>query len=86
MKTISLPIGAGLVLLALAFAPLSSAGTFTGRAGEKCDPNDPNESTGSPSDYYHPKNWGTPCDPQSPPWVLALLLPFLRDSPSTPAG
>ena len=41
--------------------------TFTGRAAEKCNPNDPNESVGNPRDWNHPKNWGTPCDPHNPP-------------------
>src|SRR5690606_18632914 len=44
-----------------------SAKTFTGRAPEKCNPGDASEGTGSAGDWYHPKNWGTPCAPVPPP-------------------
>ncbi len=55
------------VLCCLLAAETAVAKTFTGRAGERCNPNDPNEPIGHPGDWNHPKNWGTPCDPVPPP-------------------
>jgi hypothetical protein len=58
---------AAVILAILTLGTIASAKTFTGRAAEKCNPNDPTEPIGSGEDFYHPKNWGTPCDPVPPP-------------------
>ncbi|MBX3739364.1 MAG: hypothetical protein KF712_00125 [Akkermansiaceae bacterium] len=58
---------AAVLLAILTLGTNASAKTFTGRAPERCNPNDQSEPTGSGEDFYHPKNWGTPCDPVPPP-------------------
>jgi|GEM_PF-3157845 len=58
---------AAVLLISLMLGVTASAKTFTGRAPERCNPNDQSEPTGNGDDWYHPKNWGTPCDPVPPP-------------------
>jgi len=63
----TLRTAATLLTACLALCAGASAKTFTGRAPEKCNPNDPSESIGNADDWYHPKNWGSPCAPVPAP-------------------
>ncbi|WAC21439.1 hypothetical protein OVA24_08570 [Luteolibacter sp. SL250] len=62
-----LAIAGAVLLIGLSLGATASAKTFTGRAPEKCNPSDASEGIGNGDDWYHPKNWGTPCAPVPPP-------------------